>query len=111
MVYWETAASGDDPSAAFRDYARIWRAADKVVYSSTLDAVNSARTRLERTFDPDAVRRLKSASSISTPSWWAVGHEPCPPVCASSWSCWTSAASATAWSTCATGSASPSLMV
>ena len=45
-----------------REYARIWQGADKVVYSSTLDAVSSARTRLERTFDPDAVRRLKRAA-------------------------------------------------
>jgi dihydrofolate reductase len=42
-----------------RDYAEIWRAADKVVYSTTLDAVSSARTRIERVFDPDAVREMK----------------------------------------------------
>jgi dihydrofolate reductase len=63
MVYWETASTGDDQPAAMRDYARIWQAADKVVYSSTLDAVASARTRLERNFDPDAVRRLKEAAA------------------------------------------------
>jgi dihydrofolate reductase len=62
MVYWETAATGDDQPNVMRDYARIWQAADKVVYSSTLDAVSSARTRLEREFDPDAVRRLKQAA-------------------------------------------------
>jgi dihydrofolate reductase len=62
MVYWETASTGNDQPAATRDYARIWQAADKVVYSSTLDAVASARTRLEREFDPDAVRRLKEAA-------------------------------------------------
>ncbi|MBM0229847.1 dihydrofolate reductase family protein [Micromonospora sp. ATA51] len=62
MVYWETASAGDDQPAVVRDYARIWQAADKVVYSSTLDAVSSARTRLEREFDPDAVRRLKKAA-------------------------------------------------
>ncbi|MGW5668573.1 dihydrofolate reductase family protein [Micromonospora sp. NPDC003776] len=62
MVYWETAPTGDDQPAVVRDYARIWQAADKIVYSSTLDAVSSARTRLERKFDPDAVRRLKQTA-------------------------------------------------
>ena len=46
-----------------REYADIWRAADKVVFSSTLETVSTARTTLERQFDPDAVRRLKEASS------------------------------------------------
>jgi dihydrofolate reductase len=59
MVVWETMA---DPDPVMRDYAEIWRAADKVVYSTTLDAVNSARTMLERSFDPEAVRALKAAS-------------------------------------------------
>jgi len=63
MVYWEAASTGDDQPAVMRDYARIWQAADKIVYSSTLDAVSSARTRLERVFDPDAVRRLKKAAA------------------------------------------------
>jgi dihydrofolate reductase len=63
MVYWATASTGDDQPAAEREYARIWQGADKVVYSSTLDAVSSPRTRLERKFDPDAVRRLKEAAT------------------------------------------------
>jgi len=63
MVYWETASTGDDQPTVARDYARIWQSADKVVYSSTLDAVSSARTRLEREFDPDAVRQLKQAAA------------------------------------------------
>jgi dihydrofolate reductase len=62
MVYWETASTGDDQSALMRDFARIWQAADKVVYSSTLDAPSSVRTRIEREFDPEAVRRLKKAA-------------------------------------------------
>ncbi len=41
------------------DYARIWRAADKIVYSKTLETVSSARTRIERSFDPEVVRRMK----------------------------------------------------
>lgn len=63
MVYWETAPAGGDEPAAVRDYTRIWQAAEKVVYSSTLDAVSSSRTRLEREFDPDAVRGLKKAAT------------------------------------------------
>ncbi|MEU7873081.1 dihydrofolate reductase family protein [Dactylosporangium sp. NPDC049140] len=62
MIYWETASIGEDEPAVVRDYARIWQAAEKVVYSSTLDAASSARTRLEREFAPDAVRRLKEAA-------------------------------------------------
>jgi dihydrofolate reductase len=57
MVAWETM---DDPAPLMRDYAAIWRAADKVVYSRTLGAVGSERTRLEREFDPEAVRALKA---------------------------------------------------
>ncbi len=59
LVAWETM---DDPDPLMRDFAEIWRAADKIVYSSTLEAVSSARTRLERTFDPDAVRELKRSA-------------------------------------------------
>jgi dihydrofolate reductase len=63
MRFWETASTGADEPAAFRDYATIWQAADKVVYSTTLDAVDTARTRLERRFDPAAVRQLKAESA------------------------------------------------
>ena len=59
LVAWETM---DDDDPIIRDYAQIWRAADKVVYSRTLDAVASERTRLEREFDPEAVRALKAAA-------------------------------------------------
>jgi dihydrofolate reductase len=45
------------------DFARIWQAADKVVYSRTLEAVSSARTRIERDFDPEAIRRLKASAT------------------------------------------------
>jgi dihydrofolate reductase len=61
MLAWETMLLDDQP-AEVRDFAEIWRAADKVVYSKTLDSVSSARTRLERDFDPDAVRRVKAAA-------------------------------------------------
>ena len=67
MVYWETVGTGDDQPSVAREYAQIWRTAEKVVYSRTLEAVTSARTRLERDFDPTAIQRLKetAASDIS----------------------------------------------
>lgn len=61
MAAWETVPTeGGDP--VVRDFAASWQAADKVVYSTTLAAVSTARTRLERRFDPDAVRRLKEGA-------------------------------------------------
>jgi len=62
MVFWETVSTEADEPAVFWNYARIWRAAEKIVYSRALQTVSSARTRLEREFDPDAVRRLKQSS-------------------------------------------------
>jgi dihydrofolate reductase len=64
MVYWETARTVGEPPA-FVDYAAIWQAADKVVYSRTLDEPASARTRIERDFDPAAIRQLKKAGDVS----------------------------------------------
>jgi len=57
MVAWESIA---DEQPFIKDYAEIWRAADKVVYSRSLEAVSSARTRIEQSFDPDAVRQMKA---------------------------------------------------
>ena len=62
MVYWETVSTGGDQSAASRDFAEIWRAAEKIVYSRTLQTPSSERTRIERDFDPAAVRQLKESS-------------------------------------------------
>jgi len=59
MSYWETV---DDPAPISREYAEIWRAADKVVYSRSLPAVTTARTRLEREFTPAGVAQLKESS-------------------------------------------------
>ena len=64
MAYWETAHTLPDQSAIAQDYARIWKAADKVVYSRTLARVSSERTRIERDFDPDAVRQMKESAAI-----------------------------------------------
>src|SRR6266571_4334829 len=60
MVFWEAAHTLADQPPFMRDFAEIWRAADKIVYSKTLETVSSARTRLERDFDPEAVRQLKA---------------------------------------------------
>jgi dihydrofolate reductase len=62
MVFWETAQTVADQPRVERDFAEIWQAADKVVYSKTLAKVSSARTRIERDFDPDAVRKMKAAA-------------------------------------------------
>ncbi len=62
MRFWETAGTSADQPAVPRDFAEIWRAADKIVYSRTLQTVSSARTRIERNFDVDVVRRLKETS-------------------------------------------------
>jgi dihydrofolate reductase len=59
LAVWDT-VEDDEPVIA--DYAAIWRAADKIVYSSTLESVSTARTRLERTFDPEAIAALKASA-------------------------------------------------
>jgi dihydrofolate reductase len=59
MVYWETRL---DDAGVTRDFAEIWRAAEKVVYSRTLPAVSSLRTRIEREFEAAPIRRLKESS-------------------------------------------------
>jgi dihydrofolate reductase len=63
MRYWETSPLDDEAPGPLRDFTRIWRGADKVVYSRTLDAVSSARTRIARSFDANVVRRLKMTAS------------------------------------------------
>ncbi len=60
MVGWETDPTLADQSPPMRDFAEIWQAADKLVYSRTLQAVSTARTRIERDFDPEAVRQTKA---------------------------------------------------
>ena len=62
MVYWQTAHTRPESSPVELDYAEIWQAADKIIYSRTMTDVSSARTRIEREFDPDAVRRLKESA-------------------------------------------------
>ena len=62
MVYWETVPTGSDQAAVIRDFAGIWRSADKVVYSRTLQTVSSEKTHIEREFDVTAIKRLKDGS-------------------------------------------------
>jgi dihydrofolate reductase len=73
MAVWETM---EDDAPEMRDFAELWRAADKVVYSTTLAQVTTSRTRLERAFEPDAVRALKAraASDITIGGPGLAGH-------------------------------------
>jgi dihydrofolate reductase len=61
MLFWETAHLADQPPFV-QDFAEIWQAADKIVYSKTLETVSSTRTRIERDFDPEAVRQMKASA-------------------------------------------------
>ena len=60
MVYWETAHTLPDQPQFILGWAREWQAADKIVYSRALESVSSAKTRIERSLEPDAVRSLKA---------------------------------------------------
>jgi dihydrofolate reductase len=62
LVAWETMPLADQPPF-IRDFAEIWRAAEKIVYSTTLQDVSSARTRIERNFDPESVREMKASAA------------------------------------------------
>jgi dihydrofolate reductase len=62
MAVWETDPSFAEDSEITRDYAAIWQAAEKVVYSTTLESASTARTQVEREFDPDPVRAMKDAA-------------------------------------------------
>jgi dihydrofolate reductase len=62
MSVWETLDLSGEP-AVMQDYASLWQAADKIVFSKTLDATSTSRTRLERSFDPGAIRALKESAT------------------------------------------------
>ncbi len=62
MVYWETAHTIPGQPPVMLDFAETWRAADKIVYSKTLETVSTSRTRIERDFNPEAVRRMKASA-------------------------------------------------
>jgi dihydrofolate reductase len=61
MVAWETMATEGEPPV-MADYTQIWQAAEKIVYSTTLESVSSAKTRIETVFDPDVIRQLKASA-------------------------------------------------
>jgi hypothetical protein len=63
MAVWESEEMSAAENPVERDFAAIWQTADKIVYSRTLDHVSTTRTRLERSFDPDAVARIKAAAT------------------------------------------------
>ena len=131
MVYWET--EGLD-SPVMTDFAQVWRDSDKIIYSTTLEAVASARTRIERTFDVDAVRTMKASAeqdiSIGGPNPAAQairaglvddyhlvvvpvivggGSRALPGTSASTWRSWTRGASRTAQCACTTARGSSSI--
>src|SRR5436190_3220423 len=62
MRFWETEDAVEDQSRPMQDYAEIWRAAEKVVYSRTLETALSAKTRIERNFDPEILRQMKATA-------------------------------------------------
>ena len=62
MAPWETDPTLATQSPVMRDFAELWQAADKVVYSRTLETASTARTRIQRDFDPEAVRQLKATA-------------------------------------------------
>ena len=62
MMVWETDPTLADQSPLMRDFAEVWQAPDKIVYSRTLEAASTRKTKIERNFDPEAVRRLKESA-------------------------------------------------
>ena len=62
MSFWQTADALPDQSPAIRDFAAIWQAADKIVFSRTLEDASTPKTRIEQDFDPEAVRELKASA-------------------------------------------------
>lgn len=62
LAYWDDPPALDEQPSFVQEFAEIWRAADKVVYSRTLETARTARTRIERDFDAEAIRQLKAQS-------------------------------------------------
>jgi dihydrofolate reductase len=60
MRYWETASTGNGEESAEQEFAKLWQRADKIIYSGSLDETSTASTRLEREFDPVAIRQMKA---------------------------------------------------
>jgi dihydrofolate reductase len=64
MRYWDTAPTGNGEPSAEQEYAEIWQAAEKIIYSTSLESVSTARTRIERDFDPEAIERMKTTAAV-----------------------------------------------
>jgi dihydrofolate reductase len=62
LAYWDDPPALDEQPSCVQEFAKLWRSADKVVYSRTLETARTARTRIERDFDPEAIRQLKEQS-------------------------------------------------
>jgi dihydrofolate reductase len=76
MVARETMDTGSYQTPVMRDFAELWRAAEKIVYSKTLETVSSARTRIERDFDPRAVRQMKTSAERYITVKWSRSRRP-----------------------------------
>ena len=63
LAYWDDPPALDEQPSFVREFAEIWQAADKIVYSRTLETARTGRTRIERDFDPEAIRRLKAQAA------------------------------------------------
>jgi dihydrofolate reductase len=63
MRYWDTAPTGNDEASAGQEYAKIWQATDKIVYSKSLDRVSTVKSRIEREFEPEAIKQLKMSAT------------------------------------------------
>ena len=63
MRYWDTAPTGNEEPTAEQDYAKIWQATDKIVYSKGLDQASTGKTRIEREFEPEAIKYLKTTAT------------------------------------------------
>jgi dihydrofolate reductase len=64
MLYWENPGIEVSRPSFVQDFTEIWQKAEKIVYSRTLDSVSSTKTRIERSFEPEAVRRLKASVDL-----------------------------------------------
>jgi dihydrofolate reductase len=63
MRYWDSASTDNDEPSAGQEYAKIWQSTDKIVYSKSLDRVSAGKTRIEREFQPEAIKHLKATAT------------------------------------------------
>ena len=63
MRYWETASTGNGEESAEQEFAKLWQRADKIIYSRSLERASTAQTRIQREFEPEAIRQLKATAA------------------------------------------------